>query len=148
MLVTPDTARALLAALPRIDGVDVAGEELVAELEHVAAQDGAGRQADDPAPDSPVARIRDAVNDAYDAAVAEYAPDAGIAFVAALSVATDGGDALNLDTRTTVRVDLARLEAAGVELGAVNGPAVVMALMGALAEDAATALDRPNPRLN
>jgi hypothetical protein len=37
MLVTPTKARRLLDALSRIDGLDVAGAELVAELERVAA---------------------------------------------------------------------------------------------------------------
>jgi hypothetical protein len=105
---------------------------------------------DDPRPDAPVARIRDAVNAAFDAAVAEHAPDAGVALVGAVSVAVDGGESLDLDTRTTIRADLERLRAIGVDLGGVNGGAVVMALLGALAEDAATALEGPSgdPRLN
>lgn len=65
-----------------------------------------------------------------------------------LGVATDAGDSLALDARTTVRADLARLEAAGVNLGGINGPAVVGALLAALGEDAAGAVAGPDPRLN
>lgn len=108
-------------------------------------------QADDPQPHAAVARIRDAVNDAFDAAVAEHAPDAGVALVGAITVATDGGDTLDLDTRTTVRASLEALKRAGVDVGDVSASDVVVALMGVLAEDARTAIDGApagNPRLN
>jgi hypothetical protein len=92
---------------------------------------------DDPAPDSAVARIRDAINDAFEVAIGEHVPEAaGVAILAVVTVTTDAGDELSLDTRTTVRVDLERLHRAGADLGGIGSRDVVASLLTVLGNDA------------
>ena len=91
---------------------------------------------DDPEPAAPVARIRDAVMDAYTAAVAEHAPDgAGVGLVMALQVLDDAGSELAGDTRTGVVVDLERMTSAGVDTGNLGAGDVIAAMLGALIGD-------------